>query len=520
MAKWIRVLAGSCECIAVVAKRLNLVEDYESLLEPKKAGERSFSVGSEREEAEDALVSQPSSTARKEGPRRGTSANDEYAGTELLERVDQDGGSTRAATLSFDDEDVDSPAVFSKGEISSLAPPSLDASTINPLLYAGSHEEGRETEERHIDVLPSPQREVVKAVSDTLATGLATSVTAAAAPTIDVAAPATESVADMISRVSASEWTLPTPAPPEAAKAASEEPAAPATETESVADMISRVSASEWTLSAPVPPAPPEEEQEPTDDSYAGSGDDGPGEHYAEGQQVDFFDPDNAEPQEDYRPGGYHSAEIGDVLNNRYQLSSRLGWGMYSTVWRGFDQVADGGARPVAIKIQKSQEDYYRAAQNEIRLLKIAASSADGDSFVVRLLDAFDVEGPHGQHPCMIFEELGESVFAVLQKYGQINVPATQAITMDVLEGLSFLHRCDILHSDLKPENVLVVRGPRSKDGYSSPGRIALGYDQDGNEDCIVGVKIVDLGNSFKIDEQDVEDIQTREYRCIEVGPF
>ena len=57
MAKWIRVLAGSCECIAVVAKRLNLVEDYESLLEPKKAGERSFSVGSEREEAEDALVS-------------------------------------------------------------------------------------------------------------------------------------------------------------------------------------------------------------------------------------------------------------------------------------------------------------------------------------------------------------------------------------------------------------------------------------------------------------------------------
>lgn len=41
---------------------------------------------------------------------------------------------------------------------------------------------------------------------------------------------------------------------------------------------------------------------------------------------------DGAERLERYRPGGYHSLLIGDVLHERYHIVHKLGFGGYSTV--------------------------------------------------------------------------------------------------------------------------------------------------------------------------------------------
>lgn len=35
-----------------------------------------------------------------------------------------------------------------------------------------------------------------------------------------------------------------------------------------------------------------------------------------------------------YHPGGYHTVRIGDQFNNgKYEVISKLGYGLYSTVW-------------------------------------------------------------------------------------------------------------------------------------------------------------------------------------------
>lgn len=34
-----------------------------------------------------------------------------------------------------------------------------------------------------------------------------------------------------------------------------------------------------------------------------------------------------------YRPGGFHPVQIGDIYNERYLVLSKLGYGLYSTVW-------------------------------------------------------------------------------------------------------------------------------------------------------------------------------------------
>jgi serine/threonine-protein kinase SRPK3 len=43
------------------------------------------------------------------------------------------------------------------------------------------------------------------------------------------------------------------------------------------------------------------------------------------------------EDPERYCPGGYHPVHVGENFNNKYQIISKLGYGVYSTVWLAQD---------------------------------------------------------------------------------------------------------------------------------------------------------------------------------------
>lgn len=81
------------------------------------------------------------------------------------------------------------------------------------------------------------------------------------------------------------------------------------------------------------------------------------------------------------------------------------------------------------------------------------------DTHVVQLLNSFLFRGPYGNHFCMVFEILGVNLLEVLKRYEYKGVPLNLAreISRQVLIGLDFLHRiCKVIHTDLKPENVLL----------------------------------------------------------------
>jgi hypothetical protein len=48
--------------------------------------------------------------------------------------------------------------------------------------------------------------------------------------------------------------------------------------------------------------------------------------------------PREEEPLTDYTRGGYYPINLGDVLQHRYKVVRKLGWGGYSTVWLAYDQ--------------------------------------------------------------------------------------------------------------------------------------------------------------------------------------
>lgn len=51
----------------------------------------------------------------------------------------------------------------------------------------------------------------------------------------------------------------------------------------------------------------------------------------------DESDHDEQEDPKDYCKGGYHHVNIGEILNDRYKVLRKVGWGHFSTVWLSWD---------------------------------------------------------------------------------------------------------------------------------------------------------------------------------------
>lgn len=166
------------------------------------------------------------------------------------------------------------------------------------------------------------------------------------------------------------------------------------------------------------------------------------------------------EDWEDYVPGGYHPVHIGDVFSDgRYTVVRKLGWGHFSTVWLAKDNKVH---RHVALKVVKSAARYTETALDEIKLLQRLISSDPthpGRSHVISFLDHFRHKGPNGNHVCMVFEVLGENLLGLIKRHQTKGVPIglVRQIGKQMLLGLDYMHRaCGVIHTDLKPENVLV----------------------------------------------------------------
>ena len=202
---------------------------------------------------------------------------------------------------------------------------------------------------------------------------------------------------------------------------------------------------------------------------------------------------------EDYKIDGYHPVHVGEILLDRYVIMQKLGYGHFSTAWLALD---NNNGNYVAIKIQKSDERYIQGAYDEIEILQaLAKKNFDKEwisslreyykddkeklkeletvehTQVVQLLNSFIHNGQNGKHFCMVFEVMGVTLLEIIKRYNYkgIPLPLVRIITKQILIGLDFLHRiCHIIHTDLKPENVLVCLTPDELRNIQETGTYVL----------------------------------------------
>ncbi|KAH8100376.1 kinase-like domain-containing protein [Cristinia sonorae] len=158
-------------------------------------------------------------------------------------------------------------------------------------------------------------------------------------------------------------------------------------------------------------------------------------------------------------PEGYYQIILGEQLDGgRYQVFSSLGKGMFANVVRArvlHGEIGDAG-KEVAIKIVRSQESMQRAGLKEVQILnKLKQADPEDKKHVVRLERTFE----HRGHLCLVFESMSMNLREVVKRFGKdvgLNMKAVRAYAHQLFLAMSLLRKCNIMHADIKPDNILV----------------------------------------------------------------
>ena len=174
--------------------------------------------------------------------------------------------------------------------------------------------------------------------------------------------------------------------------------------------------------------------------------------HEGAGAAVEHHNPHLTDNWDDSE--GYYRVQTSEVLDQRYHVFGYTGQGMFSNVVRARD--AARGGQEVAIKIIRNNEIMHKTGLKELEILKRLNEADQDDKYhCLRLYRSFF----HKQHLCLTFEPLSMNLREVLRKYGKhvgLNVAAVRSYAQQLLLALRHLRKCNILHADIKPDNILV----------------------------------------------------------------
>ena len=151
---------------------------------------------------------------------------------------------------------------------------------------------------------------------------------------------------------------------------------------------------------------------------------------------------------------GYYRVRIGETLDERYTVFGYTGQGVFSNVVRARDTARSN--QEVAIKIIRSNDVMHKTGLKELEMLKKLNDTDPDDKFhCLRLYRNFS----HKSHLCLVFESLSMNLREVIKKYGKdigLHIKAVRSYGQQLLLALRLLKKCNILHADIKPDNILV----------------------------------------------------------------
>jgi eukaryotic-like serine/threonine-protein kinase len=147
---------------------------------------------------------------------------------------------------------------------------------------------------------------------------------------------------------------------------------------------------------------------------------------------------------------------IGRVFDDRYEVIRKLGSGGMADVFLAEDRLL---GRQVALKVLF---DRYAHDDQFVERFRREASSAASLNHpnIVQIYDRGQAEGTY--YIAMEYLE-GRSLKEIILKYAPLATDLVLSISTQIVEALRFAHRRDVIHRDIKPQNIIVDNEGRVK---------------------------------------------------------
>ena len=147
---------------------------------------------------------------------------------------------------------------------------------------------------------------------------------------------------------------------------------------------------------------------------------------------------------------------IGRVFDDRYEVIRKLGTGGMAEVYLAHDRLL---GRQVALKILSGR---YAGDPQFVERFRREASNAAGLNHpnIVQIYDRGEAEGTY--YIAMEYLE-GRSLKEIILKYAPLSPDLLVSISIQIVEALRFAHRRDVIHRDIKPQNMIVDNDGRVK---------------------------------------------------------
>ena len=135
------------------------------------------------------------------------------------------------------------------------------------------------------------------------------------------------------------------------------------------------------------------------------------------------------------------------IVDERYYLIKELGHGGYATVFLATDMVT---SQLVAVKVVECNEkDSKKLAMFNQEAMTMAAIS---NLHVAKVF----ASGTYDGNPYLIMEYVhGRSLKDIIRENGFLLIDEVYSYTMQIIDGLEAIHSLNIIHRDIKPNNII-----------------------------------------------------------------
>lgn len=148
--------------------------------------------------------------------------------------------------------------------------------------------------------------------------------------------------------------------------------------------------------------------------------------------------------------------KVGTILGDRYEILEKVGVGGMAEVFKGKDHKLN---RYIAVKVLKEE---FRENDGFVKKFKEEAQAAAGLAHP-NIVNVYDVGDENGIYYIVMELVEGITLKSYIERKGHLTVKEATSIAIQVSAGLEVAHNNQIVHRDIKPQNIIISREGKVK---------------------------------------------------------